>query len=296
MERRDNVCLGATGSMTIDVSPNAAAFLWSSNAAIAIFGIRAWRTGQTGVVLGAAFTMALTAAYAATYLLHGENLSRFEVGTAAVPGVTVVALIYGLDGIGLPRALAARCGVGLHDPRGDFYERLRVTSLEIEREMQAARASAHDRSGHIRKASSLVERLAGLDAPTPEWAELRDAFVRAQRAWVELAGRYRDPERWPALPQGYSVLKARFGLLGVEIAASYGVDLLELARRRRTTIRLCAAAAVIVAIPGAIVTLSSYPIENGWLWLELSALFWCLLGIFGLAVATFGRLAKPRAG
>lgn len=274
------------------ITPNAAAFLGSFFACALVFTVNAWRKGafQAGLVtaLAAAFNIALIA----MNLAKGEDISRYERAVAIAPGFVAAAFLFGAELVGLPDWLSVRLGFGFHDPRATFYEKIRVPWRQVNSEMEAARREPHGRYGHLRKASSLVERIFELKAPTPEWSDLRDDVVRCQRDWIELARQNRNPEHWPAKPHPYPVLTDRFLELGHEITAERGVSLEEYGSRNNRALKVVALTALVVAVPGVALSWSSHPIQNQWLWLELCVLYLLVLPMVAVAIAALSRFAR----
>jgi hypothetical protein len=275
----------------IDASANAVAFLASAILCTSVFALAAWSKREFLAGFIAAVACAVTLALAGLNLANGQSLDRYQIGVAAVPGLLATACLFGVDFIGLPEWLSVRIGVGLKDPRARFYEKLRVPWMQVGVEMDAGRAEPHGRYGHLRKASSLADRIADLEAPTSDWARLRDDVVNCQRAWIGLARKNRDPDRWPARPHAYPMLTARYQELANGVLAERGLTLEEYGSRTKLVRRLVWVTAAAVAVPGLLVTSSPDFLGNQWLWLDLCGLYICTVSMLALASAELARLA-----
>lgn len=275
-----------------NLSANAAAFLASSLLCVVVFTANAWRKGELLAGLLTAFAGAITLTLVTMEVINGENLDRYARAVAAVPGLLAVTCLFGAEWLGVPDWVAVRTGVGLRDPRARFYEKLRVPWRQVTVVMEAARSQPHGRYDRLRKASSLVDQISKLKAPSPEWDALRDDIVWCGRDWIELARRNRNPDRWPARPHPYPILAARFEALGHEIAAERGLSLEEYGSRNKRALHLVVLTAVVVAVPGVFASWSPDLAQNQWLWLELCGLYVCVLPIFAFVAGALTWLAR----
>ena len=115
-------------------------------------------------------------------------------------------------------------------------------------------------------------------------------MVRSQRSWIGLAQKNIDATRWPASAPNRALLAARFQELRQAITGERGIKFEDYAARNKRSGRVVLVAALTAAIVGLVASLSLDLSQNQWIWLDLCALFTCLLPLVALAYALLDRV------
>jgi hypothetical protein len=249
------------------------------------------RKSQQDVWIGAAILAA--AVLIAAQL--GPDPSRWKVPTLLVgfvPCGLLIGLLYLVDAAGLPPALAARTGVGLHVRSIRFYEELRVEWKKFDSAIGRARSRPSAMVPSLDAAATIVKRIRKLPAPDATWAKFRDDLVRCDERWIEVV-RAGSEVAWARQQEAYSrlVLEAQ-RLVATDLATVGSRPAQFRSLRGRVVGALVVATGVVVALSA--VGIGSPSSLDGLLWLKWSGLSICLAALFGVAWAGIGSVRASR--
>lgn len=132
-----------------------------------------------------------------SHLLRGPN------DALVLAAESIFAIFFLAEGLGLPRAVATRVGLGLHSRELEFdWHLARDRSRFFDRVKQEFSTGAPpDRAP--RDARARLARIQDLRAPDPDWAALRDELLTLDERYLDLWGFLDQPEHLGDLPDAY---------------------------------------------------------------------------------------------